>query len=258
MSSYAASCSTCCRRASCASATSASSPTGAVLHCCHCAYYYSADHSKTQLRRHHRPQIRLIHSGTAQSAAVPCASLNGSLLPNSCFAPHLNQNGALHEPLSTSSVFARASARTRMPCLIRPKTLRYQPLQRPNQASKSHGPPPFGLQANRLHQTPPVRDPSAPTRADSKYIGFPVGGFLQAAVSGAPLSEHANPSCFAGRSRYSTKTFEDSSRAHKLRELRKLSQLPVKSDNTPGTQLCAASRWPTISGYQGLGWNRTL
>ena len=181
-------------------------PTATALLSCRYASNCSAAQRGLLLRQHHRPQIRLIHSGTAQSAAVPCASLNGSLLPNSCFAPHLNQNGALHEPLSTSSLFARASARTRMPCLIRPKTLRYQPLQRPNQASKSHGPPPFGLQANRLHQTPPVRDPSAPTRADSKYIGFPVGGFLQAAVSGAPLSEHANPSCFAGRSRYSTKT----------------------------------------------------
>ena len=128
----------CCRLASCAFATSASSPTGTVLRCFHCAFDCSADHSKTQLRRHHHPQNRLIHSGTAQSAAVPSASLNGTPLPNSCFAPHLNQNGASHEPLSTSSAFARASARTRMPCLIRSKTLRCQPLQRPNQASKSH------------------------------------------------------------------------------------------------------------------------
>jgi hypothetical protein len=205
MSSYAASCCTCCRRAWCASATSACSPTGAVLPCCHCAHCCSADHCKIQLRRQHRPQIRLIHSGTAQSAAEPYASLNGSPLPNSCFAPHLNQNGALHQPLSTSSVFARASARTRMPCLILPKPLRCQPLQRPHQASKSHWAAPFELQANRLHQTQPVRDPSAPTRADSMYIGSPVGGFLQTAVSKVPLSENANPSCLAARSRYSTK-----------------------------------------------------
>ena len=119
----------------------------------------------------------------------------------------LHQNGALHEPLSTSSVFARASARTQILRLIRPKTLRCQPLRRQNQASKSHWPPPFEPQANRLHQIQPVRDPPPPTRAHSKYIGFPVGGFLQVAVSEAPLSENANPSCFAGRSRYSTKTF---------------------------------------------------
>jgi hypothetical protein len=46
-------------------------------------------------------------------------------------------------------------------------------------------------------------------RPHSKYIGFPVGGFLQVAVSEAPLPEHANPRCFAGRSRYSTKIYGD-------------------------------------------------
>ena len=54
---------------------------------------------KIQLRRHHRPPIRPTHSGTARSAAQPCASSNGSPLRNSCFARHLNQTGAQHEPL---------------------------------------------------------------------------------------------------------------------------------------------------------------
>ena len=49
------------------------------------------------LRRHHRPPIRPTHSGTAQSAAEPCASSNGSPPRNSCFALHLNQTGAPHE-----------------------------------------------------------------------------------------------------------------------------------------------------------------
>ena len=75
-----------------------------------------------QLRRHHRPPIRLTHSGTARSAAEPCASSNGSPPRNSCFALHLNQTGAQHEALSTSSAFARASARTQTPCLICPET----------------------------------------------------------------------------------------------------------------------------------------
>ena len=77
---------------------------------------------KTQLRRHHRPPIRTTHSGTARSAAAPCASSNGSPPRNSCFALHLNQTGTPHEPLSTSSAFARASARMRIPCLILAKT----------------------------------------------------------------------------------------------------------------------------------------
>jgi hypothetical protein len=112
MSSCAASCSTCCRRASSASATSDSLPTATALLCCRCACGCSADHSKTRLHRHHRLQSRLIHSGTVQSAVEPCASSNGSPPRNSCFALHLNQTGAPHEALSTPSAFARASART--------------------------------------------------------------------------------------------------------------------------------------------------
>ena len=112
MSSCAASCSICCRRASCASATSDSSPTATALRSCRYASNCSAAQRRSLLRRHHRPPIRLIHSGTAQSAAQPCASSNGSPLRNSCFALHLNQNGTQHEDLSTSSAFARASART--------------------------------------------------------------------------------------------------------------------------------------------------
>jgi hypothetical protein len=58
---------------------------------------------KTPLRRHHRPPIRFTHSGTAQSAAEPCTSSNGSPPRNSCFALHLNQTGAPHEALFPSS-----------------------------------------------------------------------------------------------------------------------------------------------------------
>ncbi len=105
MSSCADSCSTCCRRASCASATSDSSPTANELLCCRCACNCSADYSRRPLPRHHRPPMRLTHSGTARSAEEPCASSNGSPPPNSCFALHLNQTGAQHEALSTSSAF---------------------------------------------------------------------------------------------------------------------------------------------------------
>src|ERR1039458_933489 len=100
MSSCAASCSICCHPASCASATSDSSPTATALRCCRCACGCSADHCKTQLRRHHRPQIGLVHSGTAQSVVEPCAWSNGFPLRNSCFALHLNQTDALHELFS--------------------------------------------------------------------------------------------------------------------------------------------------------------
>ena len=118
MSSCAASCSICCRRDSCASATSDSSPTATALRSCRCACDCSADHSKTQLRRHHRPPIRPTHSGIVQSAAEPCASSSGSPQRNSCFALRLNQTAAQHETLFTSSALARASARSQIPCLI--------------------------------------------------------------------------------------------------------------------------------------------
>ena len=137
MSSCAASCSICCRPASCASATSDSSPTATALLCCRCAFDCSATQRRWLLRQHHHPPIRLTHSGAAQSAVEPCASSNGSPPRNSCFALHLNQTGALHEALSTSSASARASARTRIPCLFRPKPLGCQPLQRPHTASAS-------------------------------------------------------------------------------------------------------------------------
>jgi hypothetical protein len=118
MSSCDASCSICCRPVSCASATSDSSPTGTALRCCRCACDYSADHSKTQLRRHHRSRIRLMHFGTVQSAAEPCGSSNGSLLPNSCFDHHHNQTSTQHEALFKSSLTARVSERIQIPCPI--------------------------------------------------------------------------------------------------------------------------------------------
>ena len=144
MSSCAASCSICCRLASCASATSDSSPTATALLCCRCAFDYSAAQSTWLLRQHHRPPTRLTHSGAAQSAVEPCVSSNGSPPRNSCFAHHLNQTDAPHEAPSTSSASARASAHTRIPCLFRPRPLGCQPLQRPTKASASQHSAPSG------------------------------------------------------------------------------------------------------------------
>ena len=78
-----------------------------------------------------------------------------------------------------------------LPCLIRPKPLRCQPLQPPHQASPSHRAALSGLQAIGPCPTQPIPDPSAPTQTDAKYIGFNVGGFLQVAVSEAPRYDHA-------------------------------------------------------------------
>ncbi len=190
MSSFAASCSICCHPASCAYATSDSLPTATALLCCRCAFDSSATQRRWLLRQHHHPPIRLTHSGTAQSVVEPCTSSNGSPPRNSCFARHLNQIDALHEALSTSSTSARASAHTRIPCLFRPKPLGCQPLHK---ASASQYAAPSGPSVIRRCPTQSVPDPSAPVQTDSKYIGFPVGGFLQVAVSEAPPSKTAQP-----------------------------------------------------------------
>ena len=129
----------------------------------------------------------------------PCTSSNGSPPPNSCFALHLNQTGALHEPLSTSSAFARASARTQIPCLIRPKLLRHRSLQPPHHALGDASPLHSDIQAADPTQHSLLPDPSQPAQPHSKYIAFHGGGFLQVAVSEAPLQSHATAnSCAAG------------------------------------------------------------
>ena len=174
-------------------------PTATALHCCRCACGCSADHCRTQLRRHQRQQIRTIHSGTAPSAAAPCASSSGSLLRNSCFARPLNQTGVQHEALSTSPALVRASARSRIPCLFRSKPFRCQTLQPLHQVSASQHAAPYSPSVIGCSPTRSVPDPSASVQTDSKYIGFHVGGFLQVAVSEAPPEDSPTAhDCVAG------------------------------------------------------------
>src|SRR5579859_1314371 len=96
----AAFCYTCCRRVSSAYATSASSPTETALRSFPCAVACSATQRKRQLRQLNLLRKRFTHSGIAHSAVQPCTLSNGSPPHNSCFAHHLNQNGARHEALS--------------------------------------------------------------------------------------------------------------------------------------------------------------
>ena len=204
MSSCAASCSICCRPASCAFVTSDSSPTATALRCCHSAGDCSADHCKTQLSRHHRLQISLSHSGTAQPAVEPCTSSNGSPLRNYCFAHHLNPKSTQHEYPSASPATARASARTRSPCLICPRLLDCLSLRTSTHTSLQLFTAPSHRQSGTSYPTALVPDPSAPARTHSKYITFHEGGFLQVAVSEAPSQACATDTVAWGRSRYST------------------------------------------------------
>jgi hypothetical protein len=68
----AASCSTCCRRASCASATSGSSQTVNAPRCCRGAVGCSEALSRQPLRRHRCLLTTLIHSGVVRYAVAPC------------------------------------------------------------------------------------------------------------------------------------------------------------------------------------------
>jgi len=185
MSSCAASCSICCRRGSCASATSVSWPTGAERHCCRSASNCSVDQSRAPLQQHNRLPKRRIRSGTFQSAVELCVLLKASLPPNSCSALHLNQIRAPHEPLSTTSAPVRALARMQTPCLNSPKPLRYRSLQSPNDPSSRRSPVRLGHQGGRTYKLQRIHQLNEHARTHSKYIGFPAGGFLQVAVSEA-------------------------------------------------------------------------
>ena len=187
----------CCRRALCASATSASSPTATALLSFPYAVACSAAQRKRQFRQLNRLRKRFTHSGTVHSAVQPCTSLSGSPPHNSCFAHHLNQNGPRHEALSISSGFARASARMQNPCLIRPRMLAHQLLQLPMVASLRSLAILSCPRAGRTYLSPHLRGTSVPDQTYSKCIAQHRGGFLQVAVSEAPRSEHAATHCCA-------------------------------------------------------------
>jgi hypothetical protein len=124
---------------------------------------------------------------------------NGSLPHNSCFALHRNQTGATHEPRFPSSASDRAPARTQIPCLICQRLLGCLSLQPSTDTSLRCFTAPSRRQSGTSYPTPLVPDPSAPAQTDSKYIAFHEGGFLQVAVSEAPLQNHAAaPCCVAG------------------------------------------------------------
>ena len=121
----------------------------------------------------------------------------------------LHRNGALHEPLFASSISARSSARTQIPCLICPRVFCQLSFQRPPNAPMQPFAAPSGLKNLTSSPSKPVLSLSERAQPHSKYIGFPEGGFLQVAVSEAPLRDHQNSRCFSGRSRYSTKTTQE-------------------------------------------------
>src|ERR1035437_1714534 len=130
MSSCAASCSTCCRAASCASATSASSPTDNAPGCCHSASSRSQVLPTSRIERHRPLQITPARppTGTVPSAEAPCMSSNGSPPLNCCRVLHLSPVYVPHETATSTSISPRA--RTRIPPLRLIETL--APTRHPN------------------------------------------------------------------------------------------------------------------------------
>jgi hypothetical protein len=161
-----------------------------------------------QIRRN-RPPIRLTQAGTARSAAESCTSSNGSPLRNYCFARRLNPKSKQLEYPPASPATARASARTRSPCLICPRLLDCLSLWTSTHTSLERFTAPSHRQSSTSYPTDLVPDSSAPAQTDSKYIAFHEGGFLQVAVSEAPSQGYATDNVAWGRSRYSTKTCRD-------------------------------------------------
>ena len=80
---------------------------------------------------------------------------------------------------------------TRIPCLICPGLLGRLSLQPSTDTSSRYFTAPSHSQSGTSYPTQPVPDPSAPAQTHSKYIAFHEGGFLQVAVSEAPLQDHA-------------------------------------------------------------------
>jgi hypothetical protein len=134
-----------------------------------------------------QPRIRY---GTVQSAVATCTSLNGSPPHNSCFALHLNRNRALHEPLSTSSAFARAMARTQIPCLIRPETLCQLFLPRLPNAAERCFTAPSEPQSRSSYPSQRLRESWTPAQPHSKDIGTAGAASFKSLYPKRPARNH--------------------------------------------------------------------
>ena len=110
MSSCVASCFTCCRAASCAFATSASSPTDGERNYFH---FVSVSSSHLMSQQHQRPS----RSGTVPSVAERCTLSSGYPQPNSSSDLRPIPASAQHDSTLPASNHLRVSARTLPLCL---------------------------------------------------------------------------------------------------------------------------------------------
>jgi hypothetical protein len=115
MSSYAASCCMCFRKASCAFAISGSSPTGDAPRSCHFAVLCSAQRRK-QSKISHAAKTQAAF-GSAQNVVDRCRSSRGLLLSTSNSVLHLPWSLLPHETTLYNTKLLRTSARAVSLCL---------------------------------------------------------------------------------------------------------------------------------------------
>jgi hypothetical protein len=131
--------------------------------------------------------------GNVRFAAEPCTLSNASPPRNSCSDLHLNSAGAQHESTSPASNLARASARTLVLCLAFVRMQYGGAIQ----TLRCAAPRPFSLrpatETQALSPQRQTRKRSRPAHPDTNPI-VPRGGFLQVAVSEAPLHSVSTPS----------------------------------------------------------------
>jgi len=154
----------------------------------------------------HGPTNRLIHSGTVQSAVEPCTALRGSTPASLTTATRpvrcMNRNQQ-PRPLPVLWRACRSLVSTGQDwSATDPSSYRTTP---PCDASNLTS---YIKAADRTHYSEFMH--SQNTSGSFKVHRLPVGGFLQVAVSEAPSQSACETRTVArGRSRYSTRTFEE-------------------------------------------------
>jgi hypothetical protein len=174
------------RAVSCASATSASSLTDGERSFFHFVSVFSSTQINTQHAPPCRPRSPHTRCGTVRSAGESCMLSSGSPPRNSSSDLRLILVGAQHESTSPASLLPRASARTLVLCLIFLRMHYCCAIQ----TLRCAAPRPFCLrpptETEAHRQQPQPRKRSEPAHPHTNPI-VPRGGFLQVAVSEAPV-----------------------------------------------------------------------
>jgi hypothetical protein len=164
----------------------ASSPIGDEPSFFHCVSACSHIQRNERGARPRRPRSPLIRYARAPSAVGPCMSSSDSPAHSSSYDPRLILVGAQHEVTSPASNTLRATARTVPLCFdfLRPYSDAISWALRCTMPPHLHLRTPIGVHAHCVHECPRSKQKTA--LAHTNPI-VPEGGFLQVAVSEAPV-----------------------------------------------------------------------